>query len=151
MLVLVGQSGCGKTHIAKSIYRFCSRVAIDVYNRNDGWGKADHFPICHYDLWPRIATCLMNKNEEPMADLYQADCLVVDDIGAENDPFKIASDRLCQLFSRREFSFTVVTTNIGVSDWEARFDRRTSDRLLRNSVVVDMGEVPSYAVWKLIN
>ena len=81
-----------------------------------------------------------------MADACRADFLVIDDIGAESDRYKSgeAIDKLCQILSRREGMFTVVTTNVEPSNWSALLDARVADRLLRKSVVVDMFEVPSF-------
>ena len=149
MLVITGQSGCGKTRVAGAIYEFCNAVAFDAYCQNKGWGKADHTPYVHFDSWSRINAAISNRNEEPLKDLFDADCLVIDDIGAETDSFKVGADRLCQVLSKREREFTVITTNIPSDQWAERMDSRISDRLLRNSVVVEMGECPSYSIWKL--
>ena len=81
-----------------------------------------------------------------MTDCLESSLLVLDDIGAENDPWKIAADRLCQILSRRERKFTVLTTNIKPADWPVKFDGRINDRLLRNSCIVDLTGVPSFAM-----
>jgi len=79
-------------------------------------------------------------------DAMDSDLLIVDDIGAENDPWKICADKLCQVMSRREKRFTVITTNIQPAQWAQVFDDRINDRLLRNSVVVDISNVKSYSI-----
>lgn len=84
-----------------------------------------------------------------MEDLYGYDFLALDDIGAENDDFKVATDKLCMVLTRREKKHTLITTNISMDAWAQRFDARVEDRLLRNAEVVDMNEVPSFSVWKL--
>ena len=149
MLVITGKSGCGKTRVAHAIYDFCNAVAFDSYCKNEGWVKETHTPSVHFDSWSRINTAIANKNEEPLRDLFEMDCVVIDDIGAETDSFKVGADRLCQVLSKRERMFTVITTNIPSDQWSERMDSRISDRLIRNSVVVEMGDCPSYSIWKL--
>lgn len=83
-----------------------------------------------------------------MDDAFENDLVILDDIGAETDQYKsgIPNDKLCQILSRREKRFTVVTTNIAPQNWMERFDGRINDRLCRNSVILDISGVPSYAI-----
>ena len=70
-----------------------------------------------------------------MEDAFNADLVVIDDVGSENDPWKVCADKFCQILSRREKKFTVVTTNVTPEQWTERFDGRINDRLMRSSVV----------------
>jgi len=79
-------------------------------------------------------------------EMMSVDLLVIDDAGAENDPWKKAANKLCQILSRREQKFTVITTNIKVESWPERFDTRIADRLFRNSQLVDLFGVESYSI-----
>jgi DNA replication protein DnaC len=79
-----------------------------------------------------------------MQDCIDASLLALDDVGAETDRHHVGTGKLCQILSRRERRFTIVTTNIQPDFWEVKFDRRVSDRFLRNSIVVDLSAVPSY-------
>jgi len=83
---------------------------------------------------------------DAMQDSMQADILFLDDIGAESDKYKSAEnvDALCQLLSRRERKWTLVTTNFRTEQWDQQFDARVADRLMRNSIVCDL-ECGSYA------
>lgn len=152
MLVLAGHTGCGKTKIMTFMHTYCNAAAWQAYHRNkgeNGWRGHSSIPAVHFASWPRVTSEILNKCEGSLLDLLEVDCLFLDDIGAENSAFGIASDKLCQVLSRRERRFTVITTNISPEDWNTRFDVRIADRLLRNSVVVDMTDVPSYSVHKL--
>jgi DNA replication protein DnaC len=80
-----------------------------------------------------------------LGDMFEVDLLVIDDIGAEHDPSKSGVNKLCQILSRRETKFTVITSNISPAHWPERFDTRIADRLLRNSEVIELWSVPSYA------
>ena len=144
LLVLVGSYGSGKTHVAKAIYKFCVAAAVSAFETKR-WGEHS-FPSSIFISWPEAADAFAEKQFGIMDDAVSNDLVIVDDIGAENDPWKICSDKLCQILSRREKKFTVVTTNVLAEKWEERFDGRINDRLLRNSIVIDISEVPSFAM-----
>ena len=142
LLVLAGVSGCGKTMIASYCANWCASAAFNAYHRGH-WPNA--IPSVKFVRWPEIADEINSKNFSCLPDLKAAKYLVIDDIGAEKDPFKDATDKLCQILTARERMWTLVTTNVVQEEWAARFDIRVSDRLLRRSTVVDMRDVPSYA------
>jgi DNA replication protein DnaC len=144
LLVMVGDSGCGKTHTAKAIHRFCRLAAMNAFNTRN-WGESV-IPLSLYLSWPEVASEFNAKNFNVVKNAMEIELLILDDIGAENDPWKICADRLCQIISRRENKFTVITTNIKPSMWADAFDLRIADRLVRNSVVVDLSGVPSYSL-----
>lgn len=144
MLVLAGESGCAKTHVARAIYQFCTASRFTLWPEK-------HTKLMSTKLirWPEEADFLNTgdyENEFLMAELFSRDLLVIDDIGAENDAWKKATNKLCQIFSRRESKFTVVTTNIQPQDWSSKFDTRIADRLMRNSEVIDLFGVDSYTM-----
>ena len=144
LLVIVGGFGSGKTHTAKAILRFCGAAAIASFDTKV-WG--DHkFPETLFISWPEACNEFNEKNYNLLKDAQDNELVIIDDIGAENDPWKICSDKLCQILSRRERMFTVITTNIQPKDWPTSFDGRINDRLLRYSVVVDISKVQSYAM-----
>jgi DNA replication protein DnaC len=143
-LILVGQTGCGKTHIAKSIFRFCGVAAMEAFESRNWPGS--EFPDAIYISWPEAAREFGEKNHSALQGMMTNDLLILDDIGAESDPWKVCADLLCQILSRRERMFTVITTNVQPAEWPERFDVRISDRLFRNSTIIDLTDVPSYAM-----
>jgi len=143
LLVIVGDYGSGKTHVANKIHNFAVKAAFNAYS--DGkWGSVS-VPSAMKFSWPEECVRFNEKNFSTLEDMTKAELVVLDDIGAENDPWKICADKLCQVLSRREFMFTVVTTNIQPQHWAEKFDGRINDRLLRNSKVVDITGVGSFA------
>lgn len=74
-----------------------------------------------------------------MEDAFNSELVIIDDVGSENDPWKVCADKFCQILSRREKKFTVVTTNVKPEEWTERFDGRINDRLMRFSVVCQIG------------
>lgn len=95
--------------------------------------------------WPTITDAFKAGLYGVVDDLMRDDFVVIDDIGAEHDPSRNATDKLCQILSRRESKWTLITTNLGPDEWGNRWDERVADRLLRRSTVVDMTGVPSFA------
>lgn len=147
MLVLAGNPGCGKTHVAKAVYKFAVKMAMAAFDSR-AWGERS-VPSSRCLSWPLVCSEINEKRYGLVEDLIDHDLAVIDDVGAENDPWKVCADRLCQILSRREGRFTLVTTNIQPKDWAERFDARISDRLFRQSMVVDLSQVPSYSIHKL--
>lgn len=144
LMVIVGAYGSGKTHTARSIFRFCSCAAMNALESGK-WGS-HKLPNSIFISWPEAASAFAEKQFGVMEDALEHDLVILDDIGAENDPWKVSADRLCQILSRREKKFTVVTTNVPAANWIERFDGRINDRLMRNSTVIDISGVPSYAM-----
>jgi DNA replication protein DnaC len=143
VLVITGNSGVGKTHVAQAVFAFSQRVAFAAWERG-GWSK--QVPASLLLPWPEVCDGFKAGNYGVLEDAFTVSLLILDDIGAEHDPSKNAVDKLCQILSRRERMFTLVTTNIEPAAWPSRFDVRIADRLLRNSVIVDLPQVDSYAL-----
>lgn len=143
LLVIIGEFGSGKTHTAKAIFRFCNAASALAFE-TEKWGK-NKMPDAAFISWPEAASSFNEKQFGIMDDANTSDLTIIDDVGAENDPWKICADKLCQILSRRERKFTIVTTNIRPESWSERFDGRINDRLLRNSVIIDISRVPSYS------
>lgn len=143
LLVLSGVTGCGKSHTAKAIFKFCTAACSRSFEEGH-WGDKKR-PSTVFIRWPEAASEFANKRDYLMEDMFEHDLVVLDDVGAENDPWKICADKLCQVLTRRESKFTVVTTNVPPTEWSAKFDVRIADRFMRNSVIADLTGVPSYA------
>jgi len=95
--------------------------------------------------WPSVCDGFKSGEYGVLDDCFKAGMLVVDDVGAEHDPSRNAADKLCQLLSKREKKFTLITTNVIPGLWAERFDERISDRFFRNSTIVDLGLVNSFS------
>lgn len=145
LLVLAGNPGCGKTRTARAFFQWASTHAIDAICVAKAWPRV---PSVDMYRWPDITDGFKEGRYSVIEDMLDSDMLIIDDIGAEHDPSKNATDKLCQILSHREFKFTLMTTNIVPGAWWEKFEARVADRLLRNSTVVDLSNVGSYAFVK---
>lgn len=144
LFYLFGPSGTAKTHVARAIYRYCRAAQMEAF-RNMPRSRTT-LPAVLYVHWPSVANEFREKNLSALPDLFAADCLVVDDFGAEDDPFKVVADKVCQVLSRRAGKFTVITSNKAPEEF-ADVDPRIGDRLFRDAEHFDLKGVPSYAEW----
>ena len=123
-LVLSGQNGCGKTHLAIAIAK--QRLL-----------KGDTVLVLVVpDLLDYLRTTFAPTAEVPYAELFgrmrEADLLVLDDLGAQQNT-AWANEKLFQLLNYRYNAHlpTVITTNsLDLSDLEPRIRSRVSDRRL---------------------
>ena len=144
LLVMFGAPGCGKTHVLEAVYNFCNRAGFSAWEAGF-WPFREGAPQSRLFRWPEICSERDAGQSWHLDSATTAGMLAIDDIGAEDDPFRKHVNILCQILSRRERKFTVVTTNIDPSAWKEKFDPRVDDRLLRNSVVVNLSAVESYS------
>jgi DNA replication protein DnaC len=145
VLVLYGVSGTGKSHTAACITRYARQAAFSAWEQGHWKGKV---PSVGFYRWPELCKGFEERNYAVVDDTHGMSLVVLDDVGAEKStsPWHKddASDKLCQILSRRERKFTLITTNIPPGHWADRFDFRVADRFMRNSKVVDLSNVPSY-------
>lgn len=127
-LIIEGNPGCGKTHVAKRCARFVKDYAFDAYA--SFWGSRGRLPSVEFRDWPKLVESKEPDYEDGIADLYAADVVILDDVGAEADPYKsgLPLSRLRSLLSRLEGKAVLITTNVRASDWAAR-DERIASRL----------------------
>jgi hypothetical protein len=125
LLVLAGRSGIGKTHAARNAVKYCN--AADMWSLDNR--HYPHPPATGFYHWPAISD-----------GFKRGEFAIMEDLSA------LATDKLCQVLSRRERRHTIVTTNIEPEHWAAKFDARVADRFLRNSVILDLSKIDSYAL-----
>ncbi len=141
-LVISGHNGTGKTHVAKAVQRWVSRTGhAKEYVREPGVIRHVNVILWH---WPHLLDTLKNGNWDVVEDMFDVCLLIIDEMGGGHDPSQVGTDKLCQILSRRERMWTLLTTNITPSDWEERLDRRIASRLFRNSTLVDLTDVPDF-------
>lgn len=142
-LVVYGNNGTGKSKCAKAVRRWVRDRAIELPLVAGEYGAS--LAECALVNWAERVNAFKSGDWD-IEDLINCPMLILDDIGAEHDPSKCGAEKLYMILERREWKWTMITTNVITESWEARFERRISDRLLRNSVIVDLTKVPSYSV-----
>lgn len=142
LLVLTGRNGNGKTHAAKAVYKWCQSVARKKTSIQAG---ELHVTECVYHAWPELLDELKSGGWGIVDRLKDVDVLILDEIGGGHDPSMVGTDKLCQILSAREHKWTMLTTNIEPMHWESMFDKRIASRLLRNSRIIDMSDVPDFS------
>lgn len=150
-LVIYGENGTGKSHTAKAVSRWARYNAVDftwVHRRgvDDGF---DGSPRVEFRNWLRLLGELKDgfrtgRYSEELQHLCDVELLILDDVGADNDPNKFGVEHFYTILEARENRWTMITTNIGPEHWQTRFERRVASRLLRNTVHVPLDKVPDY-------
>jgi DNA replication protein DnaC len=133
-LILSGDSGTGKTMISNRLRAWVERMAIECA-MSGGWNRSPSTEWVDWvDWWERYQD---GRPCRDLSDIINADCLFLDDVGAESDRYKSGQSTaiLCQVLGKRERKFTVLTTNVSKENWAEKFDTRVSDRLKRNGAV----------------
>jgi DNA replication protein DnaC len=141
-LVICGDNGCGKTHTARAIYRYCSAVAPTAWEA--GYWKGGSTPASVFEGWSRLADTTDYHGR--WLDIVGAQMAVLDDVGAEVDRFRSALpiENLGRMLGEREGRFTVVTTNVPPDQWILQWDARVEERLHRKSEIIELANVPSF-------
>lgn len=88
-------------------------------------------------------------NWEMIPELLSCEMLGLDEIGGDHDPSTVGVDVLCQVMSRRERKWTYMATNVGPDAWDTKFDRRLASRFFRNSIIIDLSNVPDYSLTQV--
>jgi DNA replication protein DnaC len=142
MLLVHGENGTGKTRCRKGIERWywkAGRTALFV-------PRADlvRVPELQSWSWPNLLDHLKEGGWGIVEDLCKCELLLIDELGGGYDPSFIGVDKLCQILSARENKWTMIVTNIRPDAMESTFDRRVASRIMRNSTIVDLSDVPDY-------
>lgn len=143
LLVLAGPNGTGKTHCARAVKRW-----VDKCGHGKQWvPKVDVIASLEalYWSWPNLLDRFKGGEWELLDDCRDTSCLIIDELGGGHDPSRVGIDKLCQILSKRENKFTMITTNVAPHSWEEIFDRRVASRFMRNSTLIDLAGVPDYS------
>ena len=137
-LTLLGSCGVGKTHLAKRIYKQVKKHHSQYLNK---YGITQYRSNI-FSYWPDIADALRGGDYSRLNALYSADFLAIDDIGAEYESDFINS-KLQQLLNKRLNKWTVITSNLSLSDFSFK-EQRIVSRLVREGNQVVQIDAPDY-------
>lgn len=143
-MVLCGDTGVGKTHVAKKVGAYVRAHQIDAYA--SGWIRSDNLFSPVFARWDTIADASDREfNELLDYEVRGAWLVILDDIGAETDRFKsgVPEARLKAILDASENKWLLMTTNVHPDSWEERWGRRVQDRL-REAIIITLDGVESY-------
>lgn len=142
LLVIFGVNGTGKTRCAKAVHRWVMTVGHAkqfIKHQNE----ISHLQSLYWE-WSDLLDSLKNGQWDLVPDCIMYPCLIIDELGGGHDPSSVGVDKLCQILSRREHKWTMITTNVPPAEWKTKFDYRVASRLLRNSTIIDLTGVPDF-------
>lgn len=145
LVILFGENGSGKTHLAKCVSRWFASVALQLPWVND---CTDHVRRPHrvFVNWAEAVDNFQKRQETGIFDaLKSADLAILDDIGAEHDPSAYGREQLYLILNKREHRWTLITTNVERAHWDEKFERRIASRLFRNAEHIDFSRVPDFS------
>ncbi len=142
LVIIYGENGSGKTHCVKAVHYWISQIG----HAKQFITRANHISHLYaiYWRWPELLDKMKSGGWDLIEDLFDAPVLIIDELGGGHDPSGVGTDKLCQVLSRREKRWTFITTNLVQSAWETALDRRIASRFFRNSVCIDLSDVPDF-------
>jgi DNA replication protein DnaC len=145
LLVISGQSGTGKTHVAERMKGLASRLGISLWET----GQWSNPPLSLLDEWAPVAALEYRDYREWLEELSRIDIVFLEDVGAETDRFKSSepTERLREVLNACKNKWLMVTTNLLPEQWPVKWDERVADRFMRESKVVTLRNVPRYTAY----
>ncbi len=124
-LSLIGETGTGKTHIAKRIWE-SHRNLLD-FSKTKFTPELIYWPICAEQLREASRN---GQGSERLLDMAKWPLLVLDDVLAERDQTGFVLDKLATLLGARVGKWTVITSNKSLEQI-AKADVRIASRITR--------------------
>lgn len=129
-LTLVGESGTGKTHLAKAVMRSFNKITKhDLYydkDKNFIGGNRGQFVS-----WRELCAVARGGEWGWIEDLCEDDLVILDDIGSEYDKNGFISSMLDRLLNARMRKWTMLTCNLALDQIADRMDVRIASRMIR--------------------
>lgn len=164
-LILAGNPGCGKTHLAKVVYEKYGGLGIVTrwHQAEFGNWQVEQFQNAVFYSEPEMFAAIRQSygNQDGkgksrteagiIRDCQESELFILDDLGVahiKDESLGWAQDIYWRLFDARMDKFTLVTTNLTISEWCTRIGRRAFSRLMQalgsEAAVVDMFGIPDY-------
>lgn len=153
-MVIHGDNGTGKSHVARAVHAWANAVStalprVGAEDTSDGLWTQRTADASYWKFPHLVREVPRYRDRDIIAELTQrpgSPCLLIlDDVGAEHDPSKFGASIFYQLLENREHQWTLITTNHVPDSWAERWDRRVASRLLRNTKLVALDQVPDFS------
>ena len=129
-LSLLGNSGVGKTHLAKKL-----SALLKTYGYNG----------CFYS-WSRIIDYARKGDFGIFEHLENVPIAVIDDIGAGYENY-FSSSKITELADKRLNKWTIFTSNLQLRQIAETIDTRLASRMIRGeNKVIEFNECPDYCL-----
>jgi DNA replication protein DnaC len=131
-VLMLGNAGCGKSHLAQALGMAAIHAGFGVLYRE-----------AHL-LFEEIALAtLSGTRHDCMHSLAEIPLLIVDDLGMRKPPVSAAEDLLELMMRRYERASTIVTSNRPLEDWPAIFGDAPAvaaflDRMMHHSHLIQI-------------
>lgn len=135
-LMFLGNSGTGKTHLAKRVWkRFFNEIRLtnkllDVKKQHI-YGTDGQFVD-----WRKMCDQMREGCFGRVDDICSEWFIVIDDVGAEYDPNGFLLSKLDQILNSRLEKFTMITSNLPFGEIATKLDARIASRMIRNNGVI---------------
>jgi len=147
-LVLIGDTGTGKTHMAKKLCSFARMLTrlhgqgdLTLGPRTDGRSYRSSF----YS-WPKVVGGFFRGDYDLVEDIRDEWFVAIDDIGSTRAKMdELVIDQLFQILDGRHDKWTIITSNKSLQDLAA-IELRIQDRLMRRGSQVVITETISYSM-----
>lgn len=146
-LSLLGTSGAGKTHLARTIIRWAKNLHEDRIDKQ----RTTESEIVRKKIgllrWSQCCDWMVTGDYGwiPQA---KSDWLVcLDDIGVEYKAIRaLAASKLYEILEARRERYTIITANCSLDDIANNLDARISSRLIRDRNITIEVDVPDFSL-----
>ncbi len=147
-LTLIGEPGCGKTHLADRLRWFLRDNGERIYNRFYRPDTTDLRTVysyaqegAYFTKWGTIIERLRNSERSLFTKACRDHYKIIDDLGvnsfdASGNATPFAVQHMAEMLDRRIGKWTVVTSNFSRSALAEQFDSRIASRLLRDGNLI---------------
>lgn len=144
-LTMAGDSGIGKTMLAKSVYRhFMAHSRFNLKydaHKNQIVGNTGQF--CN---WRGFCADVRGGSFGRIEDLCKDWFVVIDDVGSEHDPSGFIASMVDKIFNDRQRKWTLITSNLLLKQFAEKVDSRVASRMIRYGSKVVEVEAMDYSL-----
>lgn len=148
-LSVIGESGIGKSHLAKAVYKtFVETTSFDLdYDPIDNriFGNRGQF----VDWRELCSTVRSGGGWGWVEDICTDDFAVLDDIGVEHDPSGFIASITDRIINARMGKWTFITCNLPLSEIASKLDVRIASRMVRDGNKVIESTAKDFSLRKI--